>query len=322
MSEIKSRRDLKELFYSWQEEQREEFLDFCTGVRGVKILYDFMSKEILNPETTPERLEELLTLILARRVKILTVLPSDGTRIADESSLLIMDMVVKLEDGSICTVEIQKVGYKFPGQRSACYSADLLLRQYKRVRSTMKKKFSYKEIKNVYTIVLFEKSPNEFHSYPNIWIHNFEQLSDTGLELDLMQKFVFIPLDIFRENHYNKIIENKLDAWLAFLCMDDPDIIITISETYPEFKAMYEQVYDICRNVEDVMGIFSKELQELDRNTVQLMIDEMQEEINQQKVALEEKDEVLAKQKAALEEKELECQKALQRIHELESKKL
>ena len=32
------------------------------------------------------------------------------------------------------------------------------------------------------------------------------------------------------------------------------------------------------------MGMFSKELQELDRNTVSYMIDEMQEEINQQKV--------------------------------------
>ncbi len=30
--------------------------------------------------------------------------------------------------------------------------------------------------------------------------------------------------------------------------------------------------------------MFSKELQELDRNTVSYMIDEMQEEINQQKV--------------------------------------
>lgn len=43
---------------------------------------------------------------------------------------------------------------------------------------------------------------------------------------------------------------------------------------------MYEQAYDMCRNVENVMGIFSKELQILDRNTVQLMIDEMQDTIN------------------------------------------
>ena len=45
--------------------------------------------------------------------------------LADENSLLIMDMVVQLEDGSIVNLEIQKIGYKFPGERCACYSADL-----------------------------------------------------------------------------------------------------------------------------------------------------------------------------------------------------
>lgn len=326
LAEIGSKQELEKIFYSWADEQREEFLDFCTGVRGVKILYDFMSKEILDPFATPERAEELLSLFLGRKVKILAVLPNDGTRIADESSLLIMDMVVELEDGSICNVEIQKIGYKFPGQRSACYSADLLLRQYKRTRSTMKKKFSYKQIKSVYTIVLFERSPREFHNYPHIWLHNFEQKSDTGLELKLLQKYLFVPLDIFRENQYNKAIETKLDAWLAFLCMDDPETVIAVSKDYPEFKAMYEQVYDICRNVEAVMGLFSKELQELDRNTVQLMIDEMQENLNQaeaeiQKLEIEKQkaEEEAAKYRAEVDEKERVYQALLQKMKELES---
>lgn len=65
-------------------------------------------------------------------------------------------------------------------------------------------------------------------------------------------------------------------------------MVVTLMEAYPEFKEMYRQVYEICRNVEDVMGLFSKELLELDRNTVQYMIDEMQEEINQYKAQLEE----------------------------------
>ena len=64
-----------------------------------------------------------------------------------------MDIVVELEDGSIANVEIQRIGYNFPGQRSACYSADLLLRQYKRVKGEQQKKFSYRNIKKVYTII-------------------------------------------------------------------------------------------------------------------------------------------------------------------------
>ena len=51
-------------------------------------------------------------------------------------------------------------------------------------------------------------------------------------------------------------------------------------EKYPEFQKLYQQIYELCLNIERVMDMFSKELQELDRNTVQYMIDEMQEEID------------------------------------------
>lgn len=51
---------------------------------------------------------------------------------------------------------------------------------------------------------------------------------------------------------------------------------------------MYAHIYDICQNIEKVMGMFSKELRELDRNTVQLMIDEMQGTINEQQGTIQE----------------------------------
>lgn len=47
--------------------------------------------------------------------------------------------------------------------------------------------------------------------------------------------------------------------------MDEPEAVITIIKKYPDFKAIYEQIYDICRNIEEVMGMFSEELRELDR---------------------------------------------------------
>ena len=301
LNEIESKSRLKNLFYEWTEENQNEFLDFCTGVKGIKIMYDFMIKEILNPENTPERVNELLTLLLGQRVRIVDVLPNDGTRLADESTLLITDMVVQLEDGSIANLEIQKIGYYFPGERSACYSADLLLRQYKRVRGIKGKRFSYRDIKQVYTIVLFEKSPTEFQKFSNNYIHRFMQKSDTGVNINLLQEYLFIPLDIFKKNQQNENrsvkIENRLKAWLAFFCMDDPETIIDIIEKYPDFKEMYEQAYDVCRNIEEVMQMFSKELLELDRNTVKLMIDDMQKQI-------EEKDEQIGCQREQLSQKD------------------
>ena len=207
---------------------------------------------------------------------------------------------MELDDGSIANVEVQKIGYRFPGERCACYSADLLLRQYKRVREDWKReeghrkrhlkqedadedsalrtdpKFSYKNIKNVYTVILFEKSPEAFHEFEDTCFHHFEQSSNTGLRINLLQEYDFIALDIFRKNIYNRGIQDELDAWLVFLSMDDPEMIVGLLEKYPKFRVMYEQIYDICLNTEEVMGMFSRELKELDDNTVEYMIDELQ----------------------------------------------
>ena len=262
------------------------------GYCGVKLLYDQFFKEIINPDSTPERLEELLSLLLQEKVTILKVLPTDSARIAAESSLLILDIVVQLEDGSIANVEAQKIGYAFPGQRSACYSADLLMRQYKRVKGEMGKKFSYRDIKKVYTIVFFEKSTSDFKKFGDVYIHRSKQTMDTGVKLELLQEYIFIALDIFGKKFDNigESINNELEAWLTFLSVDKPEVILKLIEIYPKFEPLYREVYEICRNTEKVMGMFSKELQELDENTVQYMIDEMQDQIEEKDEQLQEKD--------------------------------
>ena len=241
------------------------------------------------------------------------------------------------QQNSLANVEVQKIGYRFPGQRSACYSSDLLLRQYKRVKGEKKKAFSYKDIKSVYTIVFFETSIKEFHEYPQNYIHKFKQQSDTGLELELLQKYVFIPLDIFRIIYHNNVKSNgkngggncwnRTEAWLTFLSTDEPEIIIELISQYPEFKEMYEEIYVMCQNVEKVMEMFSKELIQLDRNTVQYMIDEMQdtidvqkEKIDTQKEELEAKQETIDSQKATIDTQKEELEAARRRLREMAEK--
>ena len=316
LDEIDSKENLKTLYETWKNEQQEYFLDICTGVRGIKMLYDSFFKEIFDPDAKPERLEELLSMLLVQKVKILKVLPNDSTRIADESSLLIMDIVVQLEDGSLANVECQKNSYAFPGQRAACYSADLLLRQYKRVRGEKGKKFLYRDIKKVYSIIFYEQSPKEFRDFPHNNIHRSKQQTDTGIELELLQEFLFIPLDITKKIYQNSIIRNKLDAWLIFLSDDNPETIAKLIETYPEFRDMYEDVYNLCLNTEKVMGMFSKELQQLDRNTVQFMIDEMQNEIDRKKELLAEQDAQLDKQKVQLDEQKMQLDEQKSQLDE------
>jgi hypothetical protein len=175
-------------------------------------------------------------------------------------------------------------------------------------------------------IVLFEHSPSEFKEFPKKYIHKFTEKSDTGLKLDLLQKYIFVPLDIFRKNVQNRGIRNKMDAWLTFLCMDSPEMIIKLLRKYPEFKPMYEHVYDMCRNVERMMEMFSKELLELDRNTVQYMIDEMQEDIdrqaaqlNNQAAQLKDKDTQLKDKDTQLKNQNAQIQELLKKIQELQA---
>ena len=77
-------------------------------------------------------------------------------------------------------------------------------------------------------------------------------------------------------------------------------MIVKLIREYPQFKKYYEEIYQLCRNTEKVMGMFSKELQELDRNTVQYMIDEMQDVIDAQKEDLNRRQNVIDAQKESL----------------------
>ena len=301
---------IQQLFESWTVLQQKEFLDFCSGARGIKVLYDSFFKEVMNPEYDPARLESFLTALLNRKVRIKEVLPNDSTRLSDESSLLITDIIVELEDGSLANIEVQKIGYAFPGARCACYSSDMLLRQYKRVRQrsidpvTGRDTFSYRNISKVYLIVLYEKSPDELKKCPDHWIHRSKVSFDSGLSMDLLQDYIFISLDIFRLKMHNKKVTTLLEAWMIFLSIDDPDEIIRLITSFPQFKPMYETLYQMCRNVENIMGFFSEELREMDRNTVRYMIDELQKEVDVQNATIAENTAVIAEMNAAIAEKE------------------
>lgn len=58
-----------------------------------------------------ERLSELLSLLIGEEVRVKQELPKESKRLSAEASLIIMDIIVELEDGSLANVEIQKVGY-------------------------------------------------------------------------------------------------------------------------------------------------------------------------------------------------------------------
>ena len=225
--------------------------------------------------------------------------------------MVVTDVVVEFADGRIANVEVQKIGYYFPGERTACYVSDLMLRQYRRIRSEKRKKFSYKDIREVYTIIFYESSPKEFRQFPDVYVHHGQHCFDSGLPFHIPMQIYMIPLDIFKQSFYNKDMHTPLEAWLGFFSFDKPEEIIRLIGEYPEFKAIYQHVYDICENVERMVTMFSKELAIADRNTAQLMIDDLMGKVKEQEAVIEakdtiieEKDTIIAKKNAAIAEKD------------------
>lgn len=140
------------------------------------------------------------------------------------------------------------------------------------------------------------------------YIHTFASTSDTGLNLNLLQNYIFVPLDIYRD-HLEALLHNsggrlmtEKEAWLAFLSSDDPRVILLILELFPDiFRPLYDRICTMCQNTKEMMHMFSEELSILDKNTVMMMIEEQQETIEQQKKELLQKDETIDQQKQEIE---------------------
>ena len=280
-------------------EWKNRFLGFMEGTKTLPLTYDPFFKKLFNPDIYPERLSSLISSIIGTRVTVQCILSNEDSMLPS-TSLLLLDILVQLEDGSIANVEIQKIPYAFPGERMSCYSSDLMLRQYTRVKSLKGSSFIYKDLKTVYTLVMFENSPNECKETQSadIYLHHGKTVFDTGIKLNLLQEFYVVALDVFRESKYAKDI-NELNAWLSLLTARSIDDLAALVSDYPWMGAICKDMSEYMYDPEEVITMFSEALRMLDENTVHYMIDELQKERDEAVAALSEKD-------AALSEKDAE----------------
>ena len=117
---------------------KSEFLEFCMGERGLNLTYDPMFKAVFNPQQYAYRLDEFLSLCLGEEVKILHALPTESSRLTDEGSLLVMDLLVQLESGALADIDysdfriipINCVYSKFPGLYTQIYRNNFLIPSY------------------------------------------------------------------------------------------------------------------------------------------------------------------------------------------------
>ena len=291
---------------------KERMLGFFCGKKTLPLTYDPFFKKMFNPEIHPERLESFIGSVIGKKVIIKDILPTEE-RLLQGASLLIMDMVVELEDGTFANVEIQKIAYLFPAQRMSCYSADLVLRQYSRVKGKKGRSFTYGDLKKVYTIVIFEDSPDELKEpqLMDTYVHFGRTKFATGIELDMLQEYCLISLDVFQKSYYSKGKKelNELNGGLALLSMDSVDRLDELVADYPQMKEIIVDMAGYLQKPEEVIGMFSDALKKLDENTVYYMIEQQKKEIQESK-------DKLAKNKAELEESKVKLEESKVKLEE------
>lgn len=319
--------------------------DFLKGKRSLPLLYDPFFKKIFNPVEREDRLSELVSCLLGQKVTVLEVFPNEDSQFL--GVMIIMDMVVMMTDGSIANIEIQKISYDFPAERISCYSADLVLRQYKMITGKNQEikqeasmhgssKPSYKDMRKVHTIILFEDSNKSLISDMDkaLYFHVGKTRFNTGVKIELLQDFVLVSLDTFRKYRYSDIREGRTEItdydydssqyndelvsekmkrdrlkFLSLFVVETPQEIDRLIEIFPDLESVRQDINEYLERPEEVLSMFSEALRILDRNTAELMVDRMKDEMEtlkaqneELKSSSEEKDAEIARLKKLLEE--------------------
>ncbi len=278
LDRIRSDQGAWQEFSSLSDKDQDRILGFLSGDRGLQILCDRFFQKVLNPAETPERVESLISAIYDQPVKIVEVLPREGTMISDTGSQVVMDIIVKLASGATVNVEMQRIGFLFPGERSSCYLADMIMRQYNKVREERGKDFTYRDMKPVNLIILMDHSSREFRDVAPQYIHRQRITYSSGVQVTSLEQITYVSLDNYRERTDNNY-GTMLDAWLTFFTSEDPAVITQLATKYPEFLPMYQDITEFRKKPGEVIGMFSEALRIMDRNTTKYMIDEMKQQV-------------------------------------------
>ena len=126
----------------------------------------------------------------------------------------------------------------------------------------------------------------------------------TNIRFVLCRWLPLISLNVFSENKYPMDKNNRVTAWLSLLATRNVDDLTEILAVYPWLEAIYQDMASYLHKPEEVLTMFSDALKILDHNTVQYMIDEMQNTIDDQKAQLNDAHSQLADKDSQLADKD------------------
>ena len=187
----------------------------------------------------------------------------------------------------------------------------MITRQFTAAIGESKGDIDYDFVKPVYTIVLFEKSPSPFDKMKE-YIHSFRQTSDTGAEIELLQYYDYVCLDVFRKSKPHVV--GKLEKWLNFLSIRDTDEMARFLVDNPTFAKLYKCGILMLQSREGVLRMLNQIIFEEDvlaslERTNKSIIKRMKRELEEAKSEIVEKDVALAEKDNALAEKDAEIER-------------
>lgn len=114
-----------------------------------------------------------------------------------------------------------------------------------------------------------------FHAQPvaDKYLHHGKITFDTGLNLEFLQEFYLISLDVFREVGYAKD-DKELTAWLSLLATNTYEDASLLCQKYPWMNEIFEEISEYIHNPEEVVRMFSEALKMMDDNMYQYMADQ------------------------------------------------
>ncbi len=307
--------EVKAAFERLSEQGQKEMLAISDEIRVPNLLSDTIFKAIFDPDVKDSLLSDFISCILGRKVKVLHSLKNEGLRHSIYSKGIVLDIVVQFEDGSIANVEIQRSGIKLSPKRAACYSADIVTRQYAITQGQAKSEIDYDIIQPVYTIIIFEESPREFKETKK-YKHFFQQKSDTGVELELLQYYAYICLDVFKAEKPR--VGKKIDTWLEFLTIQDTDKMEAFLKKNKSFQTVYDRVILMSKDREGLMNMITDMLANEDivgsiNRTNESIIKRQRRELAEKDKILKEKEKTLKDKERTLKENEKAHQRELQK---------
>ena len=226
---------MKETKISGQKERIVGGLDCETVERIMNPRNDLIFKRLFGAVGREDIIKDFLEAILDVKIEEI-VLGEETTLLADEfnEKASVLDVKVKLADGTQVDIEMQNTQSQFIVKRSHYYASKMYTSQLRAGKD-------YKELKKV--IVIFITNFNIFNKiieYHTIWRMTEKNNQD---ELFNEMELHYIEMPKFLESKFDK--KRKIDQWLLFIDYTRKELLKEIMEENENIKNAAEDLEKI-----------------------------------------------------------------------------